>query len=80
MPAPTAQETAATPAAGPRNLFVVLVLAGVLLPSPIGPVALVGAAVVAIRGKMRPWVPAVLIAGAIAIAGYTVLTAPGVAQ
>jgi len=52
------------------------VLAGVLLPSPVGPVALVGAAVVAIRHRMRPWIPAVLVAGAIALMGYAVLTAP----
>ena len=75
VPAPTARETAA-PTAGPRNLFIVLVLAGVLLPSPVGPVMLVVAAVVAIRYRMRPWVPAVLVAGAITLASYTVLTAP----
>ena len=62
-------------ATGPRNLFIVLVLAGVLLPSPAGPVALLGAVVVSIRSKMRPWIPAVLLAGAIALTSYTIITA-----
>ena len=62
--------TAATtdrPAAGPRNLFIVLVLAGVLLPVPAGPLALLCATFVALRSRMRPWIPALLVAGAIAL-------------
>jgi hypothetical protein len=61
-------------AAGTRNLFIVLVLAGVLLPVPAGPVALLGATVVALRSRMRPWIPAVLVAAAIA------LTAPSLSR
>jgi hypothetical protein len=59
---------------GPRNLFIVLVLAGVLLPFPAGPLSLLCAAFVALRSRMRPWIPAVLVAGAIG------LTAPALTR
>lgn len=61
-------------AAGPRNVFILLVLAGVLLPFPAGPVSILGAAFLALRSRMRPWIPAVLVAGAIA------LTAPALTR
>jgi hypothetical protein len=77
--AATATSAVTTPpdartAAGPRNVFIVLVLAGVLLPFPAGPVSILGAALVALRSRMRPWIPAVLVAGAIA------LTAPALTR
>ena len=61
-------------ATGTRNLFIVLVLAGVLLPVPAGPLSLLVATFVALRSRMRPWIPALLVAGAIA------LTAPALTR
>lgn len=71
---PAATTPGGRAATGPRNLFIVLVLAGVLLPFPAGPISLLTAVFVALRSRMRPWIPAVLVAGAIA------LTAPALTR